>query len=499
MDAKIRKTPKPKNGNYKQYAKAKKTVIKSTPMFFFYQKSRGWQFMKASWIGIAVLLSMSLFTAAEIKCEFQLSSNNVGLHESVSIIGEATGSEFDSNTKVEVNCNALNIEPFVGLPTSATSTAYSASYYPFKARCGFLGVSQDTTYQITATLLPQNIACASLGSNQVTVRATSSSQKTMVQTTIEPTAQKQVSTTYDEYGRITSSETIQQPASPAVTTTVCGDLNQRPCEKKTNNWMFPVTYVCNPPYANNGAYPLEKARCVSCQQGTKYDSGRCVIDYGKPSVTPQATPVPTPKIRPSPTPFPTVNPTPTPTPGPSLSTTPPTNIPFINGGETSYAYRLKKGWNVIGLPWDQGSTSFSCSMSNVNQIRFYSYSKSSKQWQAETSTSPVNLRGSALAVFTPVNCDYSISQPRLVQEQSLSLWNGWNLISVQTSGFTFGSSFRVKNECTITGGPWRFDNDQKKYERDQVLQPGIGYWIEVKEPFCNLAVAGGEKQPPSFP
>ncbi|GEM_PF-6092181 len=457
-------------------------------------KTPGAHTMKRIYIMLTALLLVNGLAAAEVQCQFQLSSNSVGLHEGISVTGEATGTGFDSDTKVEVNCNAANAEPYIGLPTTATTSAYTASYYPFRARCGYLAVGQDTIYEVSATLMPQNIACTSIGSNAVTIRASGTSAKTSPASASNAITNPAVPST-GRYGIIGTPETVQA-ALPAPVST-CGDLNQIPCEKKTNNWMFPVIYVCNAPYANNGEYPREKARCVACSPGTRYDGGRCVIDYGKPT-PPAATPVPTARPTAAPTPAPSIVPvvTPNPTPpGPSVSAQ---TQPPINGDEARYVYKFRKGWNTFGLPWSYGDGSYGCS-NGPSQLRYYSYNKASQSYESVTSLNPNNLRGTGIVAYAAVDCDYSIGQPRLTQDQFLTLFKGWNLISVQTSAFSgSGYGFNLKNECTITGGPWRYDNEKKEYMRDSVLKPGYAYWIEVKNPFCDIKVLG-ENQPPSFP
>lgn len=440
-----------------------------------------------NWVLLAALLLINGLSAADAQCQFQLSSDSLGLYEGLGITGEATGSGFDSDTKVQINCNAANAEPYVGLPTTATTTAFSESFYPFKARCGFLAVGQDTVYEITATLLPQNIACTAVGSGKVTIRA-SGSQAKNGPTTASNAATGPTAPSTDENGRITSSESSQVGVAPASS---CGGLNQVPCEKKTNNWMFPVIYVCNAPYANNGVYPREKARCVACRPGTRYDGGYCVIDSGyKPTSTPSATPAPTATAKPTATP--PVSKPPVQTPGESGQHP-------IMGDEATYTYALKAGWNIIGFPWSYGGSWYTCATADADQIRYYSYNKATQSYESVTSLNANYLRGTGLVAFSPADCKYGITEPKVNDYQLITLWKGWNLISVQTHGFSTGSAFGIKNECTITGGPWRYDNDKKTYVRDAQLKPGYGYWIQVKNPFCNLEVMGSENKPPTFP
>lgn len=454
--------------------------------------------MKKIGIILTVLFLMPLLAAAETQCEFQLSSNGLGLHEGLSVTGEASGSDFDSDTKVEVNCNSGNAEPYVGLPVSATTSAFSASYYPFKARCGYLAVGQDTAYKVTATLLPQKIACTPIGSNQVTVRASTSTSttsipvKTGVETSTGPVSAgntwiNQAVPSADQYGKIINSESVQTAVVAPVS--ACGGLDQIPCEKKTNNWMFPIIYVCNAPYANNGAYPREKARCVACRPGMRYDGGYCVIDSGyKPTPTPSATAVPT--AKPSATP---------PASKPPGQTSTPWNQPPIMGDEATYSYALRAGWNVIGMPWSYGGSWYTCATAEADQIKYYSYNKATQKYETVQSLNANYLRATGVVAYSPVDCKYGITDPKINDYQLITLFKGWNLISVQTHGFGTGTAFGVKNECTITGGPWRYDNDRKQYVRDPYLKPGYGYWIEVKNPFCNLEIMGSENQPPSFP
>ncbi|MBI5226208.1 hypothetical protein HY994_03125 [Candidatus Micrarchaeota archaeon] len=453
--------------------------------------------MKRIWILlVSAILVQGL--AAESQCSFQLSANSLNIHEGLGISGEATGSGFGPDTNVEVDCNTQKVQPYLSLaPVKATASAYSSSYYPFRARCNYLAVSQDTAYEISVKLMPQGIVCTPATSGTVTVLATgtSSTQNAPRNAQIEPASNTGINPaapTNTAIGQITSSDAVIQTAV-MPDKAKCGDLGQIPCEKKTNNWMFPVTYVCNAPYVNNGEYPREKARCVACRPGTRHDGGYCVIDNGN-KVSPTPTARPTAAATPAPTIAPVITPNPTP-PEPSVLAQ---SQPPINGDEARYVYKFRKGWNTFGLPWAYGDGSYGCS-NGFSQIRYYSYNKASQSFEAVTSLNQNNLRSTGLIAYAAVDCDYSIGQPRLTQDQTLTLWRGWNLISVQTNGFGTGTAFGVKNECTITGGPWRYDNDRKQYVRDTQLKPGYGYWIEVKNPFCNLEVMGSENQPPAFP
>ena len=284
---------------------------------------------------------------------------------------------------------------------------------------------------------------------------------------------------------------------PAVVpSSVCGDLGQVPCEKKycNQNWALCKGYVCNAPYVNNGAWPMDKARCVACRAGTRYDGGYCVIDYTKPQ------PTAVPPVGPKPTAVPQPSAAPVYTPQPVLNPQPPT--PPSDDAERiqPFKFYFKKGWNFMAVPWSNGDSSTSCTdPKHQTQLKYYSFNKATKSYETVYSLNPVNLRGTGIAVKSSGDCTYAIGKPELNVEQTLSLWKGWNLIGVQTNSFSDPAyAINVKNECTIIGGPWRFDNAKRKYVKDSQLKPGYAYWINVKNPFCDLSVID-ESAPPELP
>jgi hypothetical protein len=68
---------------------------------------------------------------------------------------------------------------------------------------------------------------------------------------------------------------------------------------------------------------------------------------------------------------------------------------------------------------------------------------------------------------------------------------GWNQIGSPSEAVNF---FSVIGSCNVLSGPWWFNSDSKKYEKTQVLRPGEGYFIKVKDK-CKL----GSEIPPLPP
>lgn len=467
-----------------------------------------------------LLVFSSLALAGDPYCDFQLNANAVDASGgSVQVYGEALGSGFDSDTYIEVYCNTLDALPGPKVSkVRGSSSAFTASFIPYKAYCDFPAVAMDTSFQVSATVFPAGTPCKGVGSSYVFVKGSGGSAVEIVPSGSSATVGSAPSSSgggasapVSSGGRIgsvgspeiVSGDNAVRGALPAVPASACGNLGQIPCEKKycEQKWALCNGYVCNAPYVNNGVWPVEKARCVACRAGTKYDGGYCVIDYSKPQPAPSVAPsiLPKPSIQPT-----AIPPVATPV---SITVTPvytpqPISLPpaFDANELKPFTFHFKKGWNFMALPWTYGGASFSCTdPAHQSQLKFFSFSKASKSYETVYSLSALNLRGAGIVVKSSGDCTYALGQPELNNVQTLSLWKGWNLVSVQTNSFSDPAyAINVKNDCTIIGGPWRFDNAKRKYVKDSQLKPGYAYWINVKNPFCDLSVID-ESAPPELP
>ena len=86
-----------------------------------------------------------------------------------------------------------------------------------------------------------------------------------------------------------------------------------------------------------------------------------------------------------------------------------------------------------------------------------------------------SLSGQGVLVKVPSSCRLSFNG-NYAEKQSLTLYNGWNLVAVQSKAF--GDKENRKTNCNILGGPLTFD--KAKMVKDNSFKPGVGYWVKVK-------------------
>lgn|GEM_PF-3752709 len=185
---------------------------------------------------------------------------------------------------------------------------------------------------------------------------------------------------------------------------------------------------------------------------------------------------------------------------------------------STFFMSLSKGWNLIGSPFvlarptDSSSKcmgmpgykcgevgvvspEYSCDLSNA---RMYYYDSNGNKYVkiSELAQAPV---GYGVWIKPVASCSYSFTG-RYMPSQTLSLVQGWNLVSVQSRAFAESTEGAVRTDCDIASGPWVFNSAQGKYAKLEngfnSLKPGIGYWISVRNA---CTISAGADEPPLPP
>lgn len=161
---------------------------------------------------------------------------------------------------------------------------------------------------------------------------------------------------------------------------------------------------------------------------------------------------------------------------------------------------FKKGWSIIGINAADGKIWDGCSAGN-RKFKIYFFDAVNQRFRKSAlfGSNPKTYRGLGIAVKTPNACAITIEKPAFLSAQTLKLEKGWNLVSVQTAGDLFTDIFdrsKVRNDCDVLSGPWRYDREVGKYVKEKGLQPGEGYWIKAGNT-CTISVS--QDAPPALP
>ncbi len=104
--------------------------------------------------------------AATTSCDLGISPSSVNPSDyganpgRITVFGQADGSGFDDNTYVQINCDAGGVLPApVQALVRATRNAYSYGQYQFSGYCTYPVPSTDTSYQVSATVMPDGFPC----------------------------------------------------------------------------------------------------------------------------------------------------------------------------------------------------------------------------------------------------------------------------------------------------------------------------------------------------
>jgi hypothetical protein len=89
------------------------------------------------------------------------------------------------------------------------------------------------------------------------------------------------------------------------------------------------------------------------------------------------------------------------------------------------------------------------------------------------------------------DCTVKMTGNKITIEDFPNLEVGWNQIGAPSEAVNF---FHVIGDCNLVSGPWWFNSASKKFEKAQVLRPGEGYFVKVKDK-CKL----GTEIPPLPP
>ena len=427
--------------------------------------------------------------ATVTSCDLSLSANYLdpsapgAFTNRVTVSGLANGAGFGANDYVQINCDTNNARP-VPAASSFKSSQNTLTYsqYAYSDHCIYPVPSADTTYQISAAVMPDGFSC---GSATLTVKGSESSPASTPIPTPAPTPTPAPSPTPTPAPTVTPAPTPapSPPAAPVST----------PTPAPSTSGSAPSTrggYV--PPTTGPGYVPPGSGGYIPPTTGAGYmPSGSS--NTSTPSA-PSSPPAPTPTPAPSTTQAPASSP-PTQTPSsvpsgssctltcngqstvmqplvPSTSGAP-SGVPTFPGQTQQVTLHLKAGLNVIGLPFPS-LTGYS---SNC-QADFYTlnlttqvFDKVDSNWTR--SVSP----GQGVLANTASACDITFSGTDSGQGQ-MTLNAGWNFFSPDSGAFSDWNN--ILTNCNVISGPWTYDPSLQTLVAAGSLSPGIGYLMEVQ-------------------
>jgi hypothetical protein len=152
-----------------------------------------------------------------------------------------------------------------------------------------------------------------------------------------------------------------------------------------------------------------------------------------------------------------------------------------------YILRFKVGWNMFSFPVEEQKSikeilgNGNCEI--LSKVWHYSNGK------YEQIENPVI--GYAYWLKMKDDCSVRLTGNKITIDDFSELNVGWNQIGSPSEAINF---FHVIGNCNLLSGNWWFNSASNKYEKTQVLRPGEGYWIKVKDK-CKL----GTEIPPLPP
>lgn len=364
------------------------------------------------------------------------------------VSGDAVGT-FTENTYIMIDCNVNNVLPAPLEKNVKARLTYSSTTLAYRGYCHYPKPEVETRYDIGATLYPNNQACISAS----------------------------------EKGHVNVQGFGKPPEN--VTKQECGVVGAWECIEGAK---------CKSPAVSDGY-----GKCSSCPPKTKYRDGKCISTEEQKEVATKPNPYEKPIC---PADMKWNNGECTSIIQEGTKAYGETNlkendsIPNLPEDEDIFELKLEKGWNLIGLPFTK-SIFVSTTCDSSGNYKSYTYNSEEKKYKkvpvSELLKGLKKFEGQGIWFKSYSECvikfrgDYSDSQ-------SIQLFSGWNLISVQNNEFKDTNKFG--EECKLSA-IWNYDASAKKYLKSKSFEAGKGYWVKSKEN-CILT-ANGEDTPPSAP
>ncbi len=171
-----------------------------------------------------------------------------------------------------------------------------------------------------------------------------------------------------------------------------------------------------------------------------------------------------------------------------------------------FTLNLKSGWNLLSFPYyyyiatrcDEGRCLGASSpeiriTENTCSFKTIFHYGNSKSW--EKYSLPLSGMGAYLYGYwirAEADCKITIEGVAEVMADNVNLYQGWNQIGAPSKNVLFE---KIKGNCVVTSGPWKYNAAARKYEKTEVLKPGEGYFVRVANG-CTLDADGEDDLPP---
>jgi len=127
---------------------------------------------------------------------------------------------------------------------------------------------------------------------------------------------------------------------------------------------------------------------------------------------------------------------------------------------------LQPGWNMFSLPSTTSASSIKSQCGTTNNL--WHYNTTLEKYESSDTIEPGY--GYWLKLSSPCSILYST-----ITSIYPDLKVGWNQIGA-LSTVSFNS---IKGSCNVLNGPWKYNPSTGKYEFNNIIEPGYGYWIKV--------------------
>ncbi|MEW6528928.1 MAG: CARDB domain-containing protein [Candidatus Micrarchaeota archaeon] len=171
----------------------------------------------------------------------------------------------------------------------------------------------------------------------------------------------------------------------------------------------------------------------------------------------------------------------------------------------TFTLKLKKGWNMYGIPLSSPGLVKIASLVEINGVnarnlqtpeREEEYNKELEKCFVNTRTSyyydslTKKYRNDAEIMFTVgmglwmklrQDCDLTFEGYDF-DVDGIKLYKGWNQISGPSKNVVWSE---IKGNCEIESGPWNYDTEFKGYNLGRYMEQGKGYFVKVRDD-CEL-------------
>ena len=151
----------------------------------------------------------------------------------------------------------------------------------------------------------------------------------------------------------------------------------------------------------------------------------------------------------------------------------------VEEAPTEYQIKLYTGWNLFSIPVNDVKSTDELLRGCDVTSKVWHYSNEKGEYESVSEIKP----GLGYWVKVRSDCTVKVSDNIVTTEQFPELLMGWNHIGAPSQTAIFSN---VKGNCDVLSGPWKFNTVTNQYEKSEVLEPGVGYFIKVKDN-CRLS------------